>query len=150
MTIIINNEPVSMIVDSGASINILNSQAATRLKEKGVEFKKCKRSIHPYWSPPITATELVNTEVKLQDGESVQAEFLVIPGDQTPLLGKRTSEALGVLRIGFNFVANSVLDSYPGIANGIGNLQDFEVKMHVDPSVTPVALSSPRQSQGGA
>ena len=144
VTVIISTEPVSMIVDSGASINILNTKAATRLQEKGVEFKKCKRTIHPYGSPPIIATELVNTEVKLPDGESVQAEFLVLPGDQPSLLGKRTSEALGVLRIGLHFVANSVLDLYPGITNGIGHLKDFEVKIHVDPSVTPVARKHSR------
>ena len=69
----------------------------------------------------------------------MQAEFLVIPGDQPPLLGKRTAEELGVLNIGLNFVTKSELDSYPGIADGIGNLKDFEVKIHVDPSTAPVA-----------
>ncbi|KAL8562825.1 hypothetical protein ACOMHN_004517 [Nucella lapillus] len=58
VTVIINREPVNVIVDSGASINILNTKAATRLKKKGAKFEKCSRTIHLYGSPPIMAIEL--------------------------------------------------------------------------------------------
>ena len=140
----IEGEPVSMIVDSGASVNILNTNAAIRLKKAGVQFEKCKKTIQPYGSPSITAVQMIRAKIRLEDGENMSAEFLVIQGEQPSLLGRKTSEALGVLRIGVNFVESTVLDSYPGITDGIGQLKDFEVKIHVDPSVTPVARKHSR------
>ena len=133
-----------MIVDSGASVNILNSKAAAKLKDQGLEFTKCKKIIHPYGSPPITAKKAARATVGIAGKQSTTAEFIVIPGTQPSLLGRKTSEALGVLHIDVNFVEKSVLDAYPGITDGIGNLKNFEVKIHIDQSVNPVARKHSR------
>ena len=143
VSVTIENHPVRMIVDSGASINVLNSSTAAKLQKAGITFKSCKRTLHPYGSPPITASQYTEANVKAGK-ESVQAEFLVIPGDQPPLLGKKTSEALKILHIGLNFVQSDVFDRYPGIADGIGLLKDFEVEIHVDPEVAPIARKHSR------
>ena len=68
----------------------------------------------------------------------------MIPGSQPCLLGRQTSEELGVLQISVNHVNHTILDQFPGIAEGIGELKDFEVKIHVDPTVTPVARKHSR------
>ena len=56
VTVFINDKPISMIVDSGASINIINTKAAKLLKKSGCAFEKSNKKVHPYGSPPIKAT----------------------------------------------------------------------------------------------
>ena len=144
VTVLIEDEPINMIVDSGASVNILNSTAAAKLRDRGIEFEECKRTLHPYGSPPITAKKLIRAEVQLAGKPTVMAEFLVIPGSQPPLLGRQTSKDLGILWIDVNFVETDILSRYPGINDGIGNLKNCEVEIHVDKSVPPVARKHSR------
>ncbi|XP_076452250.1 uncharacterized protein LOC143287895 [Babylonia areolata] len=133
-----------MIVDSGASVNILNSTAAAKLKQRGAEFEEYKRTLYPYGSPPITAKKMVKAEIQVAGKQPVTAEFLVIPGSQPPLLGRQTSEELGILQIDVNFIQKDILSKYPGITEGIGNLKNVEVTIHVDKSVPPVARKHSR------
>ena len=144
MTVLIEDEPINVIIDSGASINILNSKAASTLKKRGVEFEECKRTLHPYGSPPITAKRRATMEVNVAGRTPVKAEFLVLPGTQPSLLCKKTSEDLELLKIGINHVTGSLFDQYPGIDVGIGQLKNHEVHIHVDRSVPPVARKHSR------
>ncbi|XP_070174370.1 uncharacterized protein [Littorina saxatilis] len=144
--LLIEEEPVEMIVDSGASCNIINSAVAAKLKRRGLEFESCHKTIHPYGSPPILARRCTTTDVQIAGRTPVTAEFLVIPGSSPPLLGRSTSEALGVLHIGVNHVRQDQdpLSQYPGICDGIGKLKHFEVALHIDKTVPPVARKHSR------
>ena len=73
--------------------------------------------------------------------------LVIAPGDAPPLLGRESAIALGVLQVGpqdINFTPCSdiradIIKKYPGINQGIGRLRDFEVKLYIDKTVTPVA-----------
>ena len=75
----------------------------------------------------------------------MKAEFFVMPGTAGTLLGRSSSEELGVLKVGVSVYACQLKDvtdkkaalkaKYP---------QVFKLKLHVDESVTPVAQAMRR------
>ena len=73
----------------------------------------------------------------------VQAEFVVIDGEGEALLGRETALQLGVLKLGapvYTVQSKEVIMSdYKGVFDGVGKLKDYQVKLHVNPDVPPVA-----------
>ena len=76
-----------------------------------------------------------------------KADFVMVKGNGRTLLGRKTAEVLSLLRIG-PFQANSVGDGqlegdikekYKHLFSGVGLLKDYELKLHIDESVKPVA-----------
>ena len=61
------------------------------------------------------------------------------------LLRYKTASALGLIMLKINMVKpehpthEQLLNEYAHIFDGIGTLKDFEVKLHIDESVPPVA-----------
>ena len=70
----------------------------------------------------------------------------MIAGKGRTLLGRETAVQLGVLSLGLqaNNVEMSLIDQYPECFQGLGNLEDFQTKIYVDPEVRPVA-QNPRR-----
>ena len=85
---------------------------------------------------------------------SLKAEFFVMPGTADTLLGRSSSEELSVLKIGMTVNAcesTNVTDKkaalkakYPQVFTGLGKLKNFQLKLHVDESVTPSAQAMQR------
>ncbi len=77
------------------------------------------------------------------NSKEVNAEFIVIKGTGEPLLGRDTAIQLGVLKMGANINSissvASLVEKYNDVFHGVGKLKDHQVRLHVDPSVTPVA-----------
>ena len=78
------------------------------------------------------------------------ANFIVVETGRC-LLGYSTATDLGILRVDPTEIlgtgdCNTVDDTfvgelkakYPSVFQGIGKLKDYQLKLHVDPSVTPV------------
>ena len=145
VTVTVGDVPISMLIDSGSTWNTLNSECKERLVQQGIAFVPCKRRIHPYNSPPIPVHQLVKTKISLDNGEELQAEFLIVEGTATPLLGKGTAESLGILQVGVNHViggncyTDELVKRFPRLWTGIGCLKGVQVKLHIDHSVPPVA-----------
>lgn len=86
------------------------------------------------------------TTVSAESGEQVpETEIFVLDGEGPALLGRDTARKLGLLKLnpGINTVTDSsdVCSKYPECVDGIGKLKDFQLKLHVDDNVTPVAQS---------
>ena len=149
--VLINGVGVDMVIDSGASCNTINTDIAQQLKEIGTSFNDCRRLIDPYGSP-IPCHQLVSTPIQVEGREPIQADFLVVPGNSPPLLGKETAERLGVLSIGVKHLSNNpqtlgskkLFAKYPGISDGIGCLRNTQVTLHIDKTVPPVARKHDR------
>ena len=73
-----------------------------------------------------------------------------MPGTADTLLGRRSSEELGVLKVGVSVNAceskkknadkkAALKAKYPQVFTGLGKLKNFQLKLHVDESVTPIA-----------
>ncbi len=136
---------VPMLIDSGATCNTLGENAARRMH---LELKPQKRTIKPYLSPPVICKYVAEAELEVR-GQTVQASLVIAPGDAPALLGRDTATELGVLSIVRQLstpvdVKKHILSKYPGIADGIGKLKDFEVTLHIDPEVTPSACKHNR------
>ena len=100
-----------MLIDSGATCNIINGVIASKLKARGARVGHCRRVIHLYGSQPINIRRYVTADIQVAGGEPVEADFLVMSGTSVPLLGKVTAESLGVLRVGVP--VNHVRDYIP-------------------------------------
>ena len=85
-----------------------------------------------------------------ESNKSVKADFMIIDGNYTPLLGRQTAIELGILFIGANVnMVNSkseIMSKYPDLFSGLGKLKDYQLKIHADKSVKPVVQSARRLS----
>ncbi|KAK7099536.1 hypothetical protein V1264_003664 [Littorina saxatilis] len=143
----ISGTETRLLIDSGASCNVLNTADSKKLIDRGIKIHKCNRRVRPYRSDPIHVTEYITADVQFAD-TVVRTKFLIIPGTHVSLLGRQTAEKLKIL-----FIVNAVnipnpttptspsspLDRFPGIDQGIGKLKSHTVTVHVDKSIPPVA-----------
>ena len=70
-------------------------------------------------------------------------EFHIIAGTGKPLIGHKTATDLGLLYIGMlntlDVNTDSIISSFKDIFTGLGKLKDFQLELHIDESVQPVA-----------
>ena len=76
-----------------------------------------------------------------------------MPGDAPTLLGRKFSESIGILRVGVHVVNNTDINGthvksdkkailkakYPKVFEGLGKLKGFQLKLHIDSDIKPVA-----------
>ena len=149
---------VKFIVDSGCDTNIIGESVWRDLKKSKIKClsnRKTTKRIYAYASDkPLKVLGVFTAVGRVGDRESVD-EYTVVQHQVEPLLSKRTSINLGLLKIGYN--VNSVVggqdyeimsSKYPGIFNGVGLMKDKEVKLTIDKSVTPVCQSYRRVPYG--
>ncbi|XP_077977479.1 uncharacterized protein LOC144433041 [Glandiceps talaboti] len=136
-----------MVIDSGASSNLIDKELWNKLKKKKIKCIDCTwgatKKLYAYGSSkPLEIIGSFTAVTKWADTE-VKTEFFVIDGEGEPLLGKDTAIQLGVLRLGANINAirseAAVVDEYRDVFKGVGKLKEYQVKLHIDPDVTPVA-----------
>lgn len=137
-----------MLVDSGATCNVIDEKTWEGLKTGKIKchsyIPKPERKLFSYSSnQPLPIKGAFTCNVKIGE-RCEQAEFIVIKGDGEPLLGKELAMKLGVLKIGANISAvretsQSLQRQYPTVFQGVGKLKTKQVKLHIDPEVTPVA-----------
>ena len=139
---------LEMLVDSGATNNIVDEETWEQLKAKRIKCKSeaapVDRKLYAYASnKPLPVKGRFTCEVVVGQGKA-QAEFLVIKGKGVPLLGKDTAMKLGVLKIGVDIATvvetkQILQQKFPEVFGGIGKLKSKQVTLHIDPAVKPVA-----------
>ena len=148
--VIIGGCTLSMIVDSGASTNIIDKQTWEWLKRNKVKCKSERSDKKLYAYASQTPLDVVGTfSCEVSAGKNTaNAEFCVIKGKGDPLLGRNTATSLGVLKIGIDIAAvgtssqtigEALQEKYPEVFSGVGKLKDRTVQLHIDPNVKPVA-----------
>lgn len=98
-----------MLIDSGATSNVMGENAWEKLKAKHIKchsyIPTSKKKLYSYSSsPPLTVKGAFTCEVSIEN-KNEHAEFIVIRGNGEPLMGKLTVMHLGVLRIGASISA---------------------------------------------
>ena len=69
-----------------------------------------------------------------------KVKFYVTNSKAPALLSRGTAEDLGILKISMiNSVNDNILNDYKDCFQGLGKLTDFELKLHIDQDVEPVA-----------
>ena len=90
-----------VIIDSGASVNVLDSDTFSELTDKGIILRHSNVKIYPYGSEtPLPVKGTFNANVSTPDLHT-RANFVVVENlNAGSLLGKKTATELGLLRIG--------------------------------------------------
>ena len=138
----IDEKQVEMMVDSGASVDLIDENIFRELyKEKAPE--KTKRRIFSYGSPtPLPLLGTVKAEISA-NANSTQTTLHIVKGASGNLLGFHTAKQLGVLKIvnqvktdetRFQPLTNKEFESLFG---GIGKVKGKVIKLHIDPDVKP-------------
>ena len=137
---------VPVIIDSGATVNIIDRDPWEQLKKAGIRCKSSRTSKRVYvygHTKPLTVAGSFTTKVEAGTN-SVDAEFLVVEEKGKALLSKQTSIDLGILHIQNVYHVNStdrkaqLKDQFPSCFDGIGKLKDYQLHIPVDESVEPV------------
>lgn len=139
---------ISVIIDSGASVNVIDRQLWEDLKKNKIKCKSRKdvKTIYAYGNQtPLTVAGLFEADVTFGT-RSVRAEFVVVEERGKPLLGKQTSIELGILVINIeeaNYVNSEnnrekMRVKYPKCFEGLGKLTNYQLTIPIDESVNPV------------
>ncbi|XP_062569364.1 uncharacterized protein K02A2.6-like [Saccostrea cucullata] len=141
----INNKDVSVIIDTGASVNILDGVTFRNLFPDNKALKHPTSEIFAYGSPkPLKQLGIITAELK-HNGESIRTTFHVIPGKYGNLISKTTAEQLKLIKLEQHFIkeitkeASTIVQEYSDLFVGLGKLKEFQLKLHVDNTVRPVA-----------
>ena len=136
-----------MTIDTGASANIMDEETFRSVAEKmPIDLQPSSTQIFAYGSQSqLTVLGKFNEDIKIGD-KSITTTIHVVEGAHGSLLSFATALASGVVDININAVSTGhhIAEKYPGLFEGIGKLKDFEVKLHIDESVAPVAQPARR------
>ena len=164
----INGQEVLFLIDTGASVNILDEKSFDKINTTGkpVTLKKSNTKIFAYGSKaPLqllgTFEETVETNKKIS-----LTRFHVAKNVEGNLLSSQTAQELHLIKININSVqaetktakqtnsakptidspdyVNHLLEQHKKVFKGVGNLKDFEVKLHTNPEIKPVIQAQRR------
>lgn len=153
--------PLYMLVDSGASVNVVDKDTWSSLKNNNIicvsNSAKPTKSLFAYGcTDPLKTLGTFTSKVSVGK-QSCEADFVVIQSKGVPLLGLETATQLQVLKIKRDInsvdvsksvdIGNSLIPEmkvkleteFSDVLKGVGKLQDHQIKLKTDPSVKPVA-----------
>ena len=138
----IENETIQAIVDSGASVNIIDESTYKKLhnRNKNIILAKPQSKIYVYGSTiqlPLLGMITANIRSK---STTINTTFHVTKGRNGNLLSCHTAERLGILKITINTATTNVpnlpaAEEFQDLFGGIGKIKDKTIKLHIDPEV---------------
>ena len=141
-----------VLIDSGSVSNLIGMKQYEELKAQGLTAKMedCNKRLYAYGGKELEVIGQVGVEISA--GDKKINSHLVVTKTGRCLLGHETSRDLGLLRIGLGASGGSVQCNvvgedlapalqakYPKVFVGVGKLKDYQLKLNVDPDVTPIA-----------
>ena len=148
----VNGMQITVMIDTGASTDILD-EATFNMVNKDCRIKlqpdSCK--IFAYGSNiQLTTLGKFESIIKANDRQ-VTSTFHVLKGTHGSLLSFRTASNLDLVDVKIRNVTtpgditkSALIHQYPSVFQGVGKLKDYELKLHIDETVTPVAQSARR------
>lgn len=145
-TITVCGTPIEVMVDTGASVNVLDHGTYATLTN-AAPLKPTKTRIYPYGTSkelPIKGELTATVESRQTTTEAV---FYVTTVGSVSLLSYDTARELGLIKITLSavstgterMVSDSLIEQNPELFTGIGKLANHQVKIHINESVQPVA-----------
>ena len=141
----------NMLIDSGSVSYLVNLSTVQELKHQGLktELQPCTKASYVYGGRELEVEGQFQIEVSITE-KTIVVDFILVKTGSC-LLGYSTATDLGILRVGQaetvnTGTCNTVDDSfvgplkanYPSVFKGIGKLKNYQLKLHIDLSVTPV------------
>ena len=142
--VIVHDTPLTIMADSGASVNVLDEKDYQSLT-KPPTLQQTKVKIHAYKSSKsLTVLGTFTTVLKFKS-TCVKDKIYVVKGSGGSLLSWKTSQDLGLLKAVHHVNDSSstrveeLVKEYDELFHGLGKLKGYQVKLHIDESVQPVA-----------
>ena len=154
--VMIANVPLQVLIDTGASINVIDETAYQIIlksrQNKRISLRNPATKIYSYGgSKPLPVLGMFVTHVESKR-KLTPATIYVIRGAHGCLLSYKTATELDLISINTSSIAsvhnptpaasnhnsNNISKQYPDLFTGIGKMKDFQVELHIDPSVPPV------------
>lgn len=136
----INNATCKLLIDTGASVNILDDETYKNIGSP--KLTKSNPKLMPYGgNQPLKVRGQCSVTVETKNKYTCQT-FYVVPGSYGSLLGFKTAQELELVKV-VNVVSDPC-QKYPELFEGIGKLKSHKVKLHIDKSVKPVAICNRR------
>ena len=149
VTVHINEISVDMIVDTGASIDILDEDTYTRVNHNTFTLQLSTKRLFAHGSTSqLNILGCFTTNITVKASKKA-VTFHVLKGNHGSLLSYTTARDLGILDIQINQVKDvtthdRLCTQYPSLFTGIGQLKGVQVKLHIDPAISPVAQKARR------
>ena len=154
----IDNTTPSMLVDSGAQSTVLGERQLNNLVKSGLKAKLQleERNLRVYGNGYLPVVGKFEASIEC-NGRKIMETILVTRGEGRCLLGSPSAKRLQVLKVGpeLGDVANvysvgsgidGIVDRLPNVFSGVGKLAGYQLKLHIDPEVKPVAQKPRRIS----
>ena len=145
----INNHDISVMMDTGASLNIIDEATYYRMGADKPKFSKSRIRLFGYNSnvaiPIVGEFKTLITCKK----KSIEAQFVIVKGTAKCLIGYRTLKELGVIQIINNLggdVYNAVTvdqlkKRFPSVfTDKLGKFKRYEVNLQIDETVKPTFM----------
>ena len=136
----------NVMIDSGASCNIVGKRTWLYLKQKKIKARTEKdyAEIYGYGQQRLRTLGKFYCNIDCPDTDvQSKVKFTVLDHDGPTLIGRETAETLGVLRVGpkrVNIITKeNIVERYPKLFDGLGLLKDYKLKLHIDKTIKPVA-----------
>ena len=137
-----------IMADSGASINILDENEYHRLTN-GPKLEPSSVKIYGYRSKvPLRVLGKFDTTLE-SETKKLNAKLYVVEGSGGSLLSWKTSQELRLLQTiqqvkdlpskPDNKGPANLIEEYDDLFHGLGKLKNYQVKLHIDEDVPPVA-----------
>ena len=143
----INGVDVEMIVDTGATVNIIDQGSYRKLHKPAL--KKYTTKAYTYGSESAMEFEGKFTATVEKHNKIVPAEFLVVKGSHGSLMSYDLALELGIVNQIRNVAEHSktdnICDRFPKVFKGLGKVKNVQVRLEVDENVPPVACAYRRQ-----
>ena len=143
----INGCKITIIADSGASVNIIDEEDFKRLSNQSLTISKAE--VFPYGSS--SALPLIGKfeSIVEYNSNSTVTTFFVVKGSNGSLLGWETSTKLKLIEVvreiksshpdkSTDFIKH-LTGEFADLFQGLGKLKNFKVRLHIDESIRPCA-----------
>lgn len=144
----VNGSPMRFMADSGASVNIMSESDYNDMPSK-TPLRTTQAKVFAYGHDPLKVIGTFTATVESKS-RTAEIEFHVVTGGGKSLLSWNTSQMLALLKIVQAMEKTEqndtpkIVDEYSDLFNGLGKLKGYQVRLHIDESVPPVAQSSRR------
>ena len=145
--VLIANVPLQVLIDSGASINVIDEKAYHAItkspENKKLSLHPTSKKIYGYGSTtslPVLGTFSSRVESKTR---TTPATIYAIQGENGCPLSFNPAN-VNISTPPSVFSSAQLRAEYPDIFDGIGKMKDFQVRLHIDPSVPPVTQRNRR------
>ena len=143
----INEKTVEMMIDSGASVNLLDETTFQIINSSRNEnLKPTHTKIYSYGcETPLLLLGTFTATVRLKNA-STSTPLLVVKGKNGNLLSYHTAQKLGLITVSANIAtitdrntnkSKSLKEEFKSLFGGIGKVPNKQVKLHIDPGITP-------------